>query len=123
MKKAALILSFFLLTMFVNAQVKQNENGLYANADGSLFTGVLENKENGIKQSEIEIKEGLPSGEANYYYASGKVMETGTFEKGQKDGKWLRYNESGVEVGLAIYNLGKKNRTWIVWDDAGKKRF
>ena len=69
MKKLAFLLSFFLLTMFVNAQVKQNENGLYANADGSLYTGTLETTENGFKKSEIEIREGLPSGEINYYYA------------------------------------------------------
>ena len=123
MKKAGLILGLLLLTMFVNAQVKQNENGLYANADGSLYTGSLETKENGFKKSEIEIKNGLPSGEANYYYASGKLMETGIYDSGQKDGKWLRYNEAGVTVGLSVYNMGKKNGTWIVWDDAGKKRF
>src|ERR1700756_656135 len=115
MKKAGLILGL-LLTILVNAQVKQN-------ADGSLFTGTLETKENGIKNSEIEIKNGLPSGEANYYYTSGKLMETGTFNNGQKDGKWLRYNEAGSTIGLSIYNMGKKNGTWIVWDDAGKKRF
>ena len=123
MKKISLILGLLLLTICVNAQVKQNENGLYVNANGTLYTGTLETTENGIKKSEIEVKEGLPSGEVNYYYASGKLMETGYFDKGQKDGKWVRYNETGVEVGLAIYNMGKKNGTWIVWDDAGKKRF
>ncbi len=123
MKKIGFILGFFLLTLLVNAQVKQNENGLYMESDGSLFTGTLENKENGVKQSEIEVKDGLSSGEAKYYYASGKLMEKGIFENGQKNGKWLRYNESGVTVGLAIYHLGKKNGTWIVWDDNGKKRF
>jgi antitoxin component YwqK of YwqJK toxin-antitoxin module len=123
MKKFGFILGFFLLTLLVNAQVKQNEKGLYTDAEGSLFTGTFENRENGVKQSEIEIKNGLFNGEAKYYYTSGKQMETGIFENGQKDGKWLRYNESGLTVGLAIYNLGKKNGTWIVWDDAGKKRF
>ncbi len=123
MKKVGLILGFILLTIFVNAQVKQNADGLYTNSDGSLYTGTLETKENGFKKSEIEIKNGLPAGEANYYYASGKLMETGTFDNGQKDGKWLRYNEAGITIGLAVYNMGKKNGTWIVWDDAGKKRF
>ena len=123
MKKSGVILGFLLLTLLVNAQVKQNSNGLYTDADGSLFTGIFENKENGVKQSEIEIKNGLFNGEAKYYYASGKLMETGVYENGQKDGKWLRYNETGLTVGLAIYNLGKKNGTWMVWDDTGKKRF
>jgi antitoxin component YwqK of YwqJK toxin-antitoxin module len=123
MKKAGFILGFLLLTMFVSAQVKQNENGLYTYADGSLFTGTLENKENSVKQSEIAIQNGQFDGEARYYYASGKLMETGNYEKGQKDGKWLRYNENGINVGLAIYSLGKKTGTWVVWDDTGKKRF
>ena len=123
MKKIGFILSFFVLTMFVNAQVKQNENGLYANINGTLYTGILETMENGIKKSEMEIEDGLPNGKVSYYYASGKVMESGFYDRGQKHGKWLRFNEAGIEVGLAIYHLGKKNGTWIVWDDAGKKRF
>ncbi|MEO8761167.1 MAG: hypothetical protein ABI388_07605 [Bacteroidia bacterium] len=123
MKKLSFVLGLFLLAIVADAQVKQNENGLYTNVDGSLFTGRIENKDKSSIQSEIEIKNGLPSGEVTYYYASGKVMETGTFENGQKDGKWLRYNEMGINVGLAIYNLGKKNGAWIVWDDGGKKRF
>jgi len=123
MKKLGLILGFVLLTIGVNAQVKQNENGLYVNADGELYTGMLENKENGQRISEIAIVDGLRNGEAKYYYASGQLMETGTFKNGQKDGKWLRYNETGITIGLAIYHLDKKNGTWMVWDDTGKKRF
>ncbi len=123
MKKAGFILGFFLLALMVSAQVKQNDKGLYVDANGSLFTGTFENKESGVKKSEIEIKNGQFNGEARYYYASGKLMETGIYDNGQKDGKWLRYNETGVTVGLAIYNLGKKNGTAMVWDDAGKKRF
>jgi hypothetical protein len=64
MKKLGIILGFLLLTAMVNAQIKQNENGLYTDADGSLFTGTFENKENGVKQSEIQIKNGLFNGEA-----------------------------------------------------------
>lgn len=123
MKKVSFIIGLFLLAIIANAQVKQNENGLYIDADGSKFTGTIENKDKGSIQSTIEVKQGLPDGEATYYYASGKLMEKGIFENGQKSGKWLRYNEAGINVGLASYNMGKKNGTWIVWDDSGKKRF
>ena len=123
MRKLGFILGFLMLTFGVNAQVKQNENGLYIDSDGSLFTGILENKENNVKQSEIEIKNGQFNGEARYYYASGSMMEIGLYQNGLKDGKWLRFNESGVTIGLAMYSLGKKNGTSIVWDDMGKKRF
>ncbi len=122
MKKLALCL-FLALVGLTNAQVKQNENGLYASTDGSLYTGTLETEENGVKKSVIEVKDGQISGSAKYYYASGKLMETGSFEKGSKSGKWMRYNESGLMIGLASYKAGKKDGAWMVWDDSGKKRF
>lgn len=122
MKKVALFL-FLALVGSTNAQVKQNDNGLYADANGALYTGVLETEENGTKKSVIEVKDGQINGEAKYYYASGKLMETGSFEKGLKSGKWIRYNESGLMIGLAAYKAGKKDGTWMVWDDSGKKRF
>jgi antitoxin component YwqK of YwqJK toxin-antitoxin module len=123
MKTIKLILFFIAIVGFTSAQVKQNDKGLYANADGSLYTGTLETDENGAKKSVIEVKDGQINGEAKYFYASGKLMETGMFENGQKSGKWIRYNESGSMIGLAAYKLGKKDGTWLVWDDNGKKRF
>lgn len=123
MKKVSIILFFFVMAQFAIAQVKQNDNGLYADANGKLYTGVLETEENGTKKSVIEVKDGQINGEAKYYYASGKLMETGSFEKGVKSGKWIRYNESGLMIGLAAYKAGKKDGTWMVWDDSGKKRF
>jgi antitoxin component YwqK of YwqJK toxin-antitoxin module len=123
MKKLSVILGLLLLTVLVKAQVKQNENGLYANVDGSLYTGVLETEENGVKKSVFAVQNGEINGEAKYYYASGKLLEIGSFEKGNKNGKWIRYNEAGLIIGIASYNLGKKDGTWIVWDDHGKKRF
>jgi len=123
MKTLKLFLFFFVIAQFAIAQVKQNDKGLYANADGSLYTGTLETEENGVKKSTIEVKDGHINGEAKYYYASGKLMETGMFENGSKSGKWIRYNEAGNMIGLASYKLGKKDGSWIVWDDNGKKRF
>jgi antitoxin component YwqK of YwqJK toxin-antitoxin module len=123
MKKLRVILGFLFLTILVKAQVKQNENGLYANSDGSLYSGVLETEENGIKKSLITVEYGQLNGEVKYYYASGKLMEVGSYEKGSKHGKWIRYNESGMMTGIASYRLGKKDGMWLVWDDNGKKRF
>jgi antitoxin component YwqK of YwqJK toxin-antitoxin module len=123
MKTLKLFLFFIALAGFTNAQVKLNDKGFYANADGALYTGTLETEENGAKKSMIEVKDGQINGEAKYYYASGKLMETGMFESGSKSGKWIRYNEAGTMIGLASYKLGKKDGTWIVWDDNGKKRF
>lgn len=123
MKTLNLLLGFLFFAMVANAQVKQNSDGLYANADGSLFSGTLTLDESGVKKSTLQIKDGKQHGEANYFYASGKLMETGNYENGLKHGKWIRYNESGIMTGLAAYSLGKKDGTWLVYDDNGKKRF
>ena len=121
MKKAGMILGvLILLAGGAKAQVALNDKGLYQDKDGVLFNGVMETMENGRKAI-LEIKDGKLNGEAKYYYASGKVMETGSFAEGQKTNEWTRYNEAGVTVGLAVFNAGKKDGTWIVWNDEGKK--
>lgn len=121
MKKLVIIfLSVFTLS-FVNAQT-QNEKGLYIDNDGELFSGTLRNMQDNIK-CELTVVQGVVNGEANYFYASGKLMEKGTFTNGVKDQKWLRYNEDGITLAVAFYNMGKKTGTWLVYDDNGNKRF
>lgn len=123
MRNLKLTLLFLALVTLTNAQVKQNDKGLYANADGSLYTGLLEANDNGVKKSIIEVKDGQLDGEAKYYFTSGKLLETGMFAHGLKSGKWVRYNEAGMMTGFAMYKDGKKDGTWLVFDNNGKKRF
>lgn len=121
MKKLSLILITIVSFGYLNAQ-QLNDKGLYIDSEGELFSGVITSAKDGVK-SELTIKNGVISGEATYYYASGKVMESGMFADGKKDGKWMRYNESGATTAIAFYGLGKKTGTWLVFDDSGKKRF
>jgi antitoxin component YwqK of YwqJK toxin-antitoxin module len=128
MKKLAVIIASVMSFGFLNAQTL-NDKGLYIEdsntpglASGELFNGVISKVQNGIK-SEFTVKEGVVTGEANYYYASGNKMETGTFTNGLKDQKWIRFNENGTTSAIAFYNLGKKTGTWLVYDENGKKRF
>lgn len=129
MKKVVVIVLSVLGLGVLNAQ-KLNDKGLYINDseltpnlfNSELFNGVISETKNGIK-SELTVKEGVIDGPATYYFASGKVMETGMFTKGQKDHKWVRYNENGSTSAIAFYNLGKKTGTWLVFDETGKKRF
>ncbi len=127
MKKLAL-LSLLALGLSLNAQTL-NEQGLYVDNDsdnalfnGKLFNGVISKTEAGIK-SELTVKEGVVDGPANYFYASGKLMENGVFNKGLKDQKWVRYSEEGAVSAVAFYNLGKKTGTWLVFDEKGNKRY
>jgi antitoxin component YwqK of YwqJK toxin-antitoxin module len=128
MKKLAVLLASVVSFSFLNAQT-QNDKGLYIEdnntpglVSGELFNGVISKVQNGIK-SEFTVKEGIIAGEATYYYASGNKMETGTFTNGQKDQKWIRFNENGTTSAIAFYTLGKKTGTWLVFDESGKKRF
>lgn len=121
MKKVVFLVLSALSLGFLNAQT-QNDKGLYIESDGELFSGIITQTQNELK-SEFQVKEGIIEGEARYFYASGKLMETGTFTKGQKDQKWIRFNENGTTSAIAFYNLGKKTGTWLVFDDNGKKRF
>src|SRR4051812_32392699 len=117
MKRSMIVLLFFVIAQFAISQVKQNEKGLYADANGALYTGVLELDENGVKTSILSIKNGQLHGEAKYFFDTGQLMRAGSHENGLKTGKWITYNESGIMVGLAFYNAGKKDGTWIAWDD------
>jgi len=128
MKKLGFILAAVLSFNVLNAQTL-NEKGLYIdnNSDnalfnGKLFNGIVSNTQDGVK-SEFTVKEGVITGPATYYYASGKLMESGAFKDGKKDQKWTRYSESGSISAVAFYALGKKTGTWLVFDDQNKKRF
>jgi antitoxin component YwqK of YwqJK toxin-antitoxin module len=121
MKKAALILMTVFALTGLTAQ-NLNDKGLYVDSDGQLFSGMISKTSDGMR-SELNVKEGVIEGPAVYYYASGKVMETGGFTKGQKDQKWTRYSEAGKISAIAFYNLGKKTGTWLVYDEQGTKRF
>lgn len=121
MKKLAVVTLALLLATGIGAQT-QNDKGLYIDDEGGLFSGVITKTENGIK-SELTVKDGAITGAANYFYASGKLMESGAFTNGAKDQKWIRYNENGTVSAVAFYNMGKKTGTWLVYDEKGNKRF
>ena len=121
MKTTILLLSSIFCLQFSNAQTL-NEQGLYVNAEGDLFSGVISQHQQGVR-SELQVKDGKIDGTANYFYASGKLMETGSYVNGQKDQKWERFSENGSVTAIAFYHLGKKSGTWLVFDDKGQKRY
>ncbi len=121
MKKLIFIFASVFALGYFNAQTI-NDKGLYIDSDGELFNGTISQMQNNTK-SAFTVKQGVIDGEASYFYASGKLMESGYFTKGQKDQKWTRYSENGSVMAIAFYALGKKSGTWLVFDDKGNKRF
>lgn len=122
MRKIGMTLLFSMMALLAISQVKQNEKGLYVNANGSPYTGILELDENGVRTAILQINSGQLHGPAKYFYESGKLMKEGAYENGEKHGKWTTYNESGTITGLSFYNAGKKDGVWTEWDDNGYKR-
>jgi len=120
MKNLLLVFSLFGLMTGVSAQTLNNK-GFYVDSEGELFSGTISRQQEGIR-TEFTVKNGEITGPANYFFASGKLMETGMFVNGQKDQKWLRYSESGAITAIAFYTAGKKSGTWLVFDEQGNKR-
>ncbi|HQQ94357.1 MAG TPA: hypothetical protein PLQ93_07370 [Bacteroidia bacterium] len=120
MKKVIVLVAMFGLGLMKGQTL--NSKGLYEDNDGALFNGVVSQVQNGTR-TELQVKEGVIEGQADYYYASGRLMETGYFHLGQKDRKWTRYAENGNVIAIGFYNLGKKTGTWLVFDEKGHKRF
>jgi antitoxin component YwqK of YwqJK toxin-antitoxin module len=123
MKNINLLLALFLLgSMTLNAQ-RLNSEGLYVNEEGSLFSGTVSTVKNSIR-SELEVKDGVLNGKADYYYASsGLIMEAGNYKKGLREGKWTRFFDNGNIFAVGLYKHGNKDGTWLVYDEFGNKRF
>lgn len=119
--RTLMILAVMFAVTCLDAQ-QLNDKGLYISSDGELFTGKVTALKDNVK-SELSVKDGVIEGEATYFYASGNIMEKGTFSQGKKDGKWIRLNENGSTSAIAFYSLGKKTGTWLVYDNQGHKRF
>jgi len=101
-------------------------DGLYRNADGTIFTGeaVIEASADGATQKQrIHVLNGLMDGDVNYYNAKGYLEEAGHYTMGKKDGVWTQYSSGGGKLGEAFYKDGKKDGIWTVWDENGVKRY
>ena len=118
------LLSFIIICSLHSSLSSQvlNNQGLYEEEDGTLFTGNFTSTQNNIK-SVLTVKSGVIDGPAEYYTPDGKLLESGNFRNGFKHDKWTRYNVNGTISAIAFYNLGKKDGKWLVFDENGKKRF
>ncbi len=54
---------------------------------------------------------------------NGELKEEGFMLKGEKNGKWVKFNTLGKKIGKAEWSNGKKNGTLHIFDEQGNKRF
>jgi antitoxin component YwqK of YwqJK toxin-antitoxin module len=124
MKKLCFILALLASPAIFFAQEVTNKEGVFVGNNGEKYSGNLVSYfENGNKEYVYEIKNGIQHGKAEFFYSSGKLMESGMFANGLKAGKWTKWSEKGLKLAEANYTNGEKDGTWVIWDENGVKRY
>lgn len=80
--------------------------------DGLITGTYREFYENGNRKAMITFsKEGVPDGEAEFYYDSGVIKIEGRYKEGVKEGKWRHFTETGELIDKAKWKKGnQKNK-------------
>lgn len=68
---------------------------------------------NGIKESEVPYKNGVPEGTFTRWTSHGDIAETGQYEKGEKEGKWTEWYANGKVQSEGEYKEGKRQGKWM----------
>ena len=89
-----ILIAFASIVMAQSSDLKV-ENGKYCSLNGGLFSGLYAEYDAGVKVAELNVENGVLSGAALYYYASGSIKEEGSFNKGKRSGNWTQYNDLG----------------------------
>ena len=64
---------------------------------------------NGVKKSEIFLKDGEPDGLYTNWYKDGKIKQQGSYIDGKKHGKWTVWDTKGDGLGEFEYDHGQIN--------------
>ncbi len=57
----------------------------------------------------IPYKDGVPHGDAEFYYPNGKLQIEAEFKNGLKHGKWKHYDENGELLSKEKWKKGKES--------------
>jgi len=74
-----------------------------------------------VDYGEIIIKEGFYlngsfHGDFNVHYSSGKLKERGIFNKGRKEGEWVKIEATGDTLHIINYSLGERKGPFMIWN-------
>jgi antitoxin component YwqK of YwqJK toxin-antitoxin module len=124
MVKIFTLFCFMCISAITSAQSVILKDTKYYSENGELFSGqYFSYFENGSKKSSLSISDGMINGAVTYFFADGKIMETGNYSNNEKDGAWIRWDSEGNKTAEAFFVSGKKNGLWMVWDSKGIKRY
>ena len=73
-----------------------------------------------VDYGEIIIKEGYHldgniNGGFKVSYSSGRLKESGSYNKGRKDGEWTKLNSTGDTLHIINYSLGDRKGPFTIW--------
>ena len=90
--------------------------------DGLPYTGRCTiYDEDGYKKSIQQYLNGVDYGNWIFYYSNGNIETKGKFKNGAKVGKWKYYYESGNIKQISRYSmLGERDGKWIEYDEDGE---
>ncbi len=81
-------------------------------------TGVWESRfSNGQPRYQGQFRQGRPEGEFRYFFESGKLRATNTFEPGGLRAYHKSWAENGILVAEGIYFNQQKDSTWRFYSD------
>ncbi len=88
------------------------KNTLQAQAtfdDEKIIDKYEEFHDNGARKAMIPYKDGVPHGDAEFYYPNGKLQIEAEFKNGLKHGKWKHYDENGELLSKEKWKKGKES--------------
>jgi TonB family protein len=99
------------------------------------MTGAYSDDSSKIKQGEFTwfdstgatyrqtlFKDDKENGKETYTYPNKKVMMTGSYKNGEKDGEWIGYFRNGQVAGDVVYDNGKQVSGNFYNDDGSKNK-
>lgn len=102
-----------------NGQVKE---GQYADGKQVGLWRIYD--KDGVLKSEVTYTDGDPIGPATFYFASGNVMEKGTWNMDHWEGDYERYHENGNKACDFTYdNRGRRQGEQIYYHENGNVQY
>lgn len=70
------------------------------------------------KDKELTLNEDTNLIEATYFHDNGLISQEGTFNlEGKLHGEWVSFNEAGKKISVGSYDNGQKVGKWAFWSN------